>query len=81
MNIRIAKFSLLSFSFKECANELNNQVAFHFFIPQNLMKTDIITFQNVANVGFGEKYFIQCILGKDEKHSRQSENFLDAWAD
>lgn len=31
------------------------------------MKTEIITFQNVA-IGFGEKYFIQCILGKDEKH-------------
>lgn len=45
------------------------------------MKTEIITFQNVANVGFGEKYFIQCILGKDEKHSRESENVLDAWAD
>lgn len=37
-------------------------------------------FQNVASVRFLEDCFIQCVLGKDEKYSRISENFLDIWA-
>ena len=44
------------------------------------MKGEIVTSQNVANVGFLEECFILCMLGKDEKHSRISENFLDIWA-
>lgn len=41
------------------------------------MKGELFTFQNAANVGFLEECFIQCIQGKDEKHSKIFEIFLD----
>lgn len=89
-NICTAKFSLVSFSCKERvkqdsqdtkANELNDQVEFHscnLFTEFDQKRNH--HFSDVANVGFLEECFRKRILGKDEKHCRICENFIDTWA-
>lgn len=37
-------------------------------------------FRMLQMLGFLEECFRQCVLGKDEKYSIISENFLDIWA-
>lgn len=59
--------------------ELSNWTSFTLIL-KNLMKGELFTFQNAANVGFWRNVLYNVSKERNEKHSKIFEIFLDIWA-